>query len=77
MWGRERVKVEESVGKLAKNALFSNFSSNSYNQGKFLVENMQLKASQPFRDHLDIFPSKALENDIFLLFSPNFPPAPP
>ena len=25
MWGRERVKVEKSVGKLSQNALFSNF----------------------------------------------------
>ena len=43
MLGRERVKVEESVGKLAKNALVSNFPSNSYNQGKFLVEKYAIK----------------------------------
>ena len=36
MWGRDMVKVEESVDKF-------------------------LQASQPFRNHLDILPSKALE----------------
>ena len=27
MWGRERVKVEETVGKLSQHALFSKFRS--------------------------------------------------
>ena len=35
MWGRDRVKVEGSVGKLSQNALFSNFPQNFITQGNF------------------------------------------
>ena len=44
MWGRNRVKVEESVGKLSQNALFSNFPQNFYTRGKFLVQKYAIKS---------------------------------
>ena len=43
MWGRERLIVEESVGKLSQNALFSNFPQNFHKRGKFLVQKYVIK----------------------------------
>ena len=77
MWRREKVKVEESLGKLAKKALFQIFSQTLITEENFWSKNMQLRASQPSREHLDIFLSKALEIGIFLPFSPNCPPVSP
>ena len=62
MWGRERLKVEKLVRKWSQNALFCQFSTEIFiTEGSFWPRNMQLRALQPFRDHLDLFPSKALE----------------
>ena len=57
MWGRERDQLEN----WHKMHYFQISPQILITEGNFLVETMQLRASKPFRDHLDIFPSKALE----------------
>ena len=78
IWGRERVKVEKSVGNCPKMHYFHILPSNSYNRGKFLVEKYVIKGPL---NHLGTictyFLRKPWKNKIFLLFIPNFPPVPP
>ena len=40
MWGRERVKIEGSVGKLSQNALFQIFQQIFTTEGNFRSKNV-------------------------------------
>ena len=67
MWGRRGSELRNRFKKWLKMHYFQILPSHSsYNRGEFLALKYEIMASQPFIDHLDIFPSKVLEKlDIF------------
>ena len=68
MWGRARVKVEETVEKLSQSALFSNFPQNFIPEGNFWLKICNLWHP----NHLGTIYTHSLRkpwtNEIFLLF---------
>ena len=68
MLGKEMLKIEESVEKLAKMHYFQISPQILINEGNFWLKNMYLRAFQPFRDRLDMFSSTALEKWDISLF---------